>query len=213
MDVGIHVDRDLCIGSGQCVHWAPGAFDQDDRAIAVVVDPRGEPEARVVRAVLACPMRAISLAVDGRRVGPDDLRDWVRGLDADDPIVVELDRLSGDHELLRAALHAGSGAGAGNDPSAVEELCARTAAHLRDEEAVYARIAEVAGAELVDAFQHDHGRIDAALAAATEAGPAERAEALAALARAVDDHIRLEESVLFPAALAAVARRAAGVAG
>ncbi|MCA9038627.1 MAG: ferredoxin, partial [Planctomycetaceae bacterium] len=34
MDLEIRVDRGTCIGSGQCVHWAPGVFDQDEGAIS-----------------------------------------------------------------------------------------------------------------------------------------------------------------------------------
>ena len=39
--IGDAVDRDACMGSGNCVFWAPGVFDLDDDGIAVVVgDPR-----------------------------------------------------------------------------------------------------------------------------------------------------------------------------
>ena len=62
---------------------------------------------------------------------------------------------------------------------------------------------------LVDAFEGDHGRIDRALEelTAVRSDPARRGRAMAALATVVDDHIRLEETVLFPLALAALARR------
>ncbi len=40
------VDRDACMGSGNCLFWAPGVFDLDDDGIAVVVgDPAGQEEA------------------------------------------------------------------------------------------------------------------------------------------------------------------------
>lgn len=63
MELEIDVDRNRCIGSGQCVHWAPGVFTQDDDAISVVLDPRGETEDKLVRAIASCPMAAISLKV------------------------------------------------------------------------------------------------------------------------------------------------------
>jgi ferredoxin len=53
------VDRDACMGSGNCMFWAPGVFDLDDDGIAVVVgDPAGQ-EAEVAKAVADCPASAI----------------------------------------------------------------------------------------------------------------------------------------------------------
>jgi ferredoxin len=205
MDVEIRVDRVRCMGSGQCVHWAPGVFEQDDEAISVVVDPRGEPEEKIVQAVTACPVQAITLAVGGVRVGPDDLQDWVQGAARDDAIVGVLEQLSVDHHELRALL----GAARDDATPTVEELCASTRAHLRAEDDVYDEIVELVGAELVDAFQDDHDRIERALdaLAARAADEPDRGPAVEELASVVDDHIRLEETVLFPVALAALATR------
>ncbi|HEX4245205.1 MAG TPA: (4Fe-4S)-binding protein [Acidimicrobiales bacterium] len=58
----VHVDRDLCMGSGMCVMYAPGTFDQDDQTKAVVTDPRGDTAEQVRIAVEACPTGALSLA-------------------------------------------------------------------------------------------------------------------------------------------------------
>lgn len=203
MDVEIRVDRARCIGSGQCVHWAPGVFEQDDDAISVVVNPRGEPEARIVRAVTSCPVQAITLHVGDATITAEGLRDWVQGIHADDPLVAALDQLSGDHHDLRAALsdeggHAAAGVGA------------LVTAHLRHEEAVYTTIAALIGPTVVDAFERDHVEIERALhdLAAHATDPAGRARAQQALATAVEAHIRLEEMVLFPLALAALARGA-----
>jgi ferredoxin len=53
------VDRDACMGSGNCGFWAPGVFDLDDDGIAVVVgDPAGREE-DVRRAAANCPTSAI----------------------------------------------------------------------------------------------------------------------------------------------------------
>jgi ferredoxin len=57
----VEVDRDVCIGSGNCVHHAPGAFELDDDGIAYVVDPDGAPEDAVMRAAQQCPSRAITV--------------------------------------------------------------------------------------------------------------------------------------------------------
>ena len=56
----LHVDREVCMGSGQCLYYAPHTFDQDEDAIAVVVDEQGDPEADVDTAISSCPTHAIS---------------------------------------------------------------------------------------------------------------------------------------------------------
>ncbi|MBB5158740.1 ferredoxin [Saccharopolyspora phatthalungensis] len=62
----IRLDRERCIGSGQCALAAPEWFDQDADGIAVVLaedvpDQEAEP---VRQAVFTCPARAISLDSD-----------------------------------------------------------------------------------------------------------------------------------------------------
>lgn len=205
MEVEIRVDRVRCIGSGQCVHVAPGVFDQDDDAISVVVNPRGEPEEKIVHAVTACPVQAITLHVDRTPVRADDLQDWARGARCDDPIVSLLERLCDDHHELRIALTATPS----GDADRAEQVCELTRAHLRNEERAYSVISALANPRLVDAFGDDHGRIDHALdeIAVHRSDPGKRDSLLRDLARVVDDHIRLEETVLFPLALAALARR------
>ena len=37
----IVVDRELCMGSGMCIVYAPGTFAHDDETKAIVVDPDG----------------------------------------------------------------------------------------------------------------------------------------------------------------------------
>jgi ferredoxin len=60
------VDREACMGSGNCGFWAPGVFDLDDDGVAVVCgDPAGRGE-EIRRAVRNCPTSAISI----RRVAP-----------------------------------------------------------------------------------------------------------------------------------------------
>ncbi len=64
MSLHITVDRDRCMGSGNCQFWAPGVFDIDDDGVAVVVDPEAAPEDRIVLAVDGCPTKAITLRRD-----------------------------------------------------------------------------------------------------------------------------------------------------
>jgi ferredoxin len=64
----IEIDRDKCMGSGNCSFWAPGVFDLDDEGISIVLDPEAQPEEKVVLAAQGCPTQAISLTKDGEKV-------------------------------------------------------------------------------------------------------------------------------------------------
>ena len=61
----IEINREVCMGSGNCLFWAPGVFDLDDEGIAIVVDPTGAPEDKILLAVDGCPTRAITITRDG----------------------------------------------------------------------------------------------------------------------------------------------------
>lgn len=59
---GVRIDRERCMGSGNCVYWGPDVFDLDDDGLAFV---RGDPAAHPEQVVLAaenCPTQAISAA-------------------------------------------------------------------------------------------------------------------------------------------------------
>ena len=57
----IRIDRDACMGSGNCSFWAPGMFDLDDDGIAIVLDPVGAPDDKIVLAAQGCPTQAIAV--------------------------------------------------------------------------------------------------------------------------------------------------------
>jgi ferredoxin len=65
MPLEVEIDRDVCMGSGNCVYEAPGAFELDEDMIAVVADPAGAPEDKVLDAARKCPTRAITVRRDG----------------------------------------------------------------------------------------------------------------------------------------------------
>ena len=44
MGIEVEIDRDLCMGSGNCMYEAPGVFDLDDDSVAFVVDPTASSE-------------------------------------------------------------------------------------------------------------------------------------------------------------------------
>ncbi len=62
LSLDIRVDRDLCMGSGQCTIYAPRTFAQDESTIAYVLDPDGGSEEEVRDAISACPTGALSIA-------------------------------------------------------------------------------------------------------------------------------------------------------
>ncbi|MER7208640.1 ferredoxin [Streptosporangium sp. NPDC000239] len=70
MNARIVVDRERCVGAGQCVLAAPEVFDSgDDGLVRVVGDTETETGTAVAdgirHAVRLCPARALSLREDG----------------------------------------------------------------------------------------------------------------------------------------------------
>lgn len=57
--VRITIDRDRCMGSGNCAFWAPATFDIDDDMKAVVLDADGDTADKLRNAVEACPTHAL----------------------------------------------------------------------------------------------------------------------------------------------------------
>ena len=61
MALDIRIDREVCMGSGNCVFWAPGVLDLDDEGIAVVLDPTAANDDKIVLAAQGCPTQAITV--------------------------------------------------------------------------------------------------------------------------------------------------------
>jgi ferredoxin len=60
----VEADREVCIGSGNCLLNAPTVFDQDEKEALVVVlqpEPPAEVHNLVRRAAHLCPSAAISI--------------------------------------------------------------------------------------------------------------------------------------------------------
>src|SRR5881409_742289 len=55
MGLEIEIDREICMGSGNCQFWAPATFDLDDEGIAIVIDPEGDPEDKIIAAAQGWP--------------------------------------------------------------------------------------------------------------------------------------------------------------
>ena len=58
----IEVDRDLCIGSGDCVATVPAVFELDDEGKARVIDPDAATSDEILEAARNCPVTAILVA-------------------------------------------------------------------------------------------------------------------------------------------------------
>ncbi|HIF08211.1 MAG TPA: ferredoxin [Gemmatimonadetes bacterium] len=68
----IHIDRDLCVGFGDCVDEAPGVFEMDPEDIAVFVNEVGSiTREGLIEACASCPVDALT-AVDekGAQLAP-----------------------------------------------------------------------------------------------------------------------------------------------
>jgi ferredoxin len=60
----VTIDRDVCIGAGNCVRLARGAFALDDEEVAVVLDAAAATPGHIEMAVRSCPTGAISVTGD-----------------------------------------------------------------------------------------------------------------------------------------------------
>ncbi len=57
----IVIDRDQCVGFGDCLKEAPEAFRLDPDTIATFAEPERVERARLLRACDACPVDAITV--------------------------------------------------------------------------------------------------------------------------------------------------------
>jgi len=67
----VRIDRDLCVGFGDCVKAAPEGFKLDEDNVVVFVHPEAVEREQLLRACDACPVDAITVwDVDGRQLVP-----------------------------------------------------------------------------------------------------------------------------------------------
>jgi ferredoxin len=61
----VSVDGERCVGSGQCVDFAPQVFRQSEEGVSQVIgQPSAEQEAAVREAWDSCPVMAIEISED-----------------------------------------------------------------------------------------------------------------------------------------------------
>jgi ferredoxin len=68
--IEIRIDSEVCMGSGNCLFWAPDSFDLCDDGHAVTFNPEATDEKRLRVVAGGCPVGAISLWRDGQRLDP-----------------------------------------------------------------------------------------------------------------------------------------------
>ena len=68
MALEIRIDRDACVGSGNCCEAAPGVFAIDLVSLAVVVDPSAASEPQILAAAADCPTDAIVVLRKGQQL-------------------------------------------------------------------------------------------------------------------------------------------------
>ena len=67
----IRIDRALCVGFGECVNAAPGAFALDGDDIVVFVSPESVGREDLVQACDQCPVDALTVWDEaGRQIVP-----------------------------------------------------------------------------------------------------------------------------------------------
>ena len=64
----IVIDREQCVGFGDCVKEAPEGFKLDEDTVAVFVRPEAVERARLLRACDACPVDAIAVYDEAGRL-------------------------------------------------------------------------------------------------------------------------------------------------
>jgi ferredoxin len=66
--VRIDIDKDTCIGAGQCALAAPGVFTQDDDGFSTLLPGRedGAGDPLVGEAARSCPVGAITVSAPAR---------------------------------------------------------------------------------------------------------------------------------------------------
>ena len=63
----VRVDRELCIGLGNCVAYAPTVFALDGENKAVVLDPASVDDETLLVAAESCPQNAVIIEDDTER--------------------------------------------------------------------------------------------------------------------------------------------------
>jgi ferredoxin len=67
LTIRVSVDRDVCIGSGNCVRLARHAFGLDEHQLAVILDAQSVTIEQLRLAERSCPTGAITVTEDNAK--------------------------------------------------------------------------------------------------------------------------------------------------
>ena len=68
----ITVDPDICIGAGSCELLAPEVFGIDDKNKVFIKDNFDTDEETIKQAAMSCPVLAIMLEKNGKKIWPEN---------------------------------------------------------------------------------------------------------------------------------------------
>lgn len=69
--LSVEIDRDLCVGFGDCVDASPEAFELDAEDVAVFASPEDATREELLRACRSCPVDALTARdADGNVLAP-----------------------------------------------------------------------------------------------------------------------------------------------
>ena len=68
----VRVIKDKCIGAAVCVVVAPQTFDLDEENIAFLKEEKWDDEEKIIQAAEGCPVLAIEVYKDGKKIFPKD---------------------------------------------------------------------------------------------------------------------------------------------
>jgi len=69
-DIEIRILREKCIGAATCIVYSPSTFDLDEKNIAVVRDGKWDELEKIIGAAQSCPVVAIEIYQDGKKLFP-----------------------------------------------------------------------------------------------------------------------------------------------
>lgn len=65
MQLAIRIDRELCLGTENCLRYAPNTFETDEQGNWALKSEPWDPEDVIRVAVSSCPVGALSIASAG----------------------------------------------------------------------------------------------------------------------------------------------------
>ena len=69
----IEIDREKCISVATCVAVDPDTYELDDEGKAIIKDPRGTDDAKILEGAKSCPVNAVIVYdTEGKKLWPEE---------------------------------------------------------------------------------------------------------------------------------------------